>query len=91
MRARDTRRLIVAVQVWVIAVCSIGGVTSQAAGAAGHTLAQPAGHRELYQAACAACHCSDGRAVASDIVGFDTPIADFTDCSFANQAVRLVL
>lgn len=39
--------------------------------------------RERYEAACAACHGSDGRGKAQSIVGFDTPIPDFTDCSFA--------
>jgi mono/diheme cytochrome c family protein len=36
----------------------------------------------LYETACAACHGSDGRGVAPSLVGFDTPIPDFTDCSF---------
>jgi hypothetical protein len=35
MCARGTQRLIVAVQVWIMAVFCIGGATSQAAGTAG--------------------------------------------------------
>jgi hypothetical protein len=38
---------------------------------------------ELYQAACAACHGGDGRGTTATLLGFDTPIRDFTDCSFA--------
>jgi hypothetical protein len=33
--------------------------------------------------ACAACHGTDGRGTPQSTVGFDTPIPDFTDCSFA--------
>jgi mono/diheme cytochrome c family protein len=38
---------------------------------------------ELYVAACAACHATDGTGSPQALVGFDDPIPDFTDCSFA--------
>jgi mono/diheme cytochrome c family protein len=38
---------------------------------------------ELYVAACAACHASDGSGSPQSLVGFDDPIPDFTECSFA--------
>jgi hypothetical protein len=38
---------------------------------------------ELYGAACAACHAIDGTGSPQTLVGFDDPIPDFTDCSFA--------
>jgi mono/diheme cytochrome c family protein len=38
---------------------------------------------ELYEWACAACHGADGRGQPRSRVGFDTPIPDFTECSFA--------
>jgi mono/diheme cytochrome c family protein len=38
--------------------------------------------RQLYRAACAACHGVDGRGQPRATVGFDTPLPDFTDCSF---------
>ncbi len=38
---------------------------------------------ELFLAACAACHGADGRGQAPDILGFETPVPDFTECSFA--------
>jgi hypothetical protein len=40
---------------------------------------------ELYRAACAACHAADGRGAPLSAVGFDTPLPDFTDCSFASR------
>jgi mono/diheme cytochrome c family protein len=39
--------------------------------------------RGLYETACAACHGPDGRGAPPATVGFDTPLPDFTDCSFA--------
>jgi hypothetical protein len=39
---------------------------------------------ELYRAACAACHGADGTGAPRSVVGFDTPIPDFTDCAFAS-------
>ena len=41
--------------------------------------------RELYQNACAACHGADGTGAPRTQVGFDTPLPDFTDCSFATR------
>lgn len=38
---------------------------------------------ELYKAACASCHGPDGRGTARSQVGFDAPLPDFSDCSFA--------
>jgi len=38
---------------------------------------------ELYAAACAACHAIDGTGSPPTLVGFDDPIPDFTECSFA--------
>jgi hypothetical protein len=64
---------------WVTAA---GGGTFHAARAA----QEPAGgidDRATYEAACAACHGSGGRGVPEAIVGFDTPLPDFSDCSFA--------
>ena len=39
--------------------------------------------RELYAAACANCHGSDGRGLDRAQVGFEEPLPDFTDCEFA--------
>jgi mono/diheme cytochrome c family protein len=44
--------------------------------------ADHAAARALYTTACAACHGANGRGAPASLVGFDTPIPDFTDCSF---------
>ncbi|MGB7296656.1 MAG: c-type cytochrome, partial [Candidatus Aminicenantales bacterium] len=41
--------------------------------------------RELYLAACAACHGPDGRGQSQSMVGFDLPLPDFTDSSFISR------
>jgi mono/diheme cytochrome c family protein len=38
---------------------------------------------ELYRTGCAACHGPDGTGMPRSTVGFDTPLPDFTDCTFA--------
>jgi len=44
---------------------------------------------ELYQAACAACHASDGKGQPRAVVGFDTRLPDFTDCAFTTPEADL--
>ncbi|MFO7892225.1 MAG: c-type cytochrome [Longimicrobiales bacterium] len=41
--------------------------------------------REIYQATCAACHGMDGTGAPRTQVGFEAPLPDFTDCSFASR------
>lgn len=38
----------------------------------------------LFRAACASCHGPDGKGMPQSHVGFDIPLPDFTDCSFAS-------
>lgn len=45
--------------------------------------------RQLYQAACAACHGSDGRGQSVAIRGFDAEPPDFTDCSLTTPEADL--
>ena len=40
---------------------------------------------QLYTAACAACHGDGGTGVPASTLGFDTPVPDFSDCSFASR------
>jgi hypothetical protein len=57
-----------------------------AAPAAGQPAARPGQSGEaLYRAACAACHGADGAGLPKSVVGFDVPLADFTDCAFATR------
>jgi mono/diheme cytochrome c family protein len=39
----------------------------------------------VYRAACSSCHGADGRGAPPSLVGFTTPLPDFTDCDFANR------
>ena len=45
--------------------------------------------RQLYQAACAACHGADGRGESVAIRGFDIDPPDFTDCSLTTPEADL--
>lgn len=40
---------------------------------------------EIYQQACQACHGADGKGSSLERVGFDIPLPDFTECSFASR------
>jgi hypothetical protein len=60
----------------LLALFSIGTWTGIAAAQSGTA---------LYEASCAACHGSDGRGRTATVVGFATPVPDFTDCDFANR------
>lgn len=63
------------------------GVTAaaadQAQGATQAPQGAPRSGEQIYRAACAACHGADGRGNPQRHVGFDIPLPDFTDCSFA--------
>jgi mono/diheme cytochrome c family protein len=46
---------------------------------------RPTTGKELYEAACVSCHGAGGKGADRAKVGFDTPLPDFTDCSFATR------
>ena len=46
---------------------------------------KPGSGKEIYLSACAACHGPDGKGASKAGVGFDTPLPDFSDCSFASR------
>lgn len=48
-------------------------------------VAQTRSAAEVYRAACAACHGIDGGGAPVTQVGFDTPLPDFRQCSFATR------
>ncbi|MCW8985860.1 MAG: c-type cytochrome [Thermoanaerobaculales bacterium] len=41
--------------------------------------------KAIYTAACSSCHGANGRGAPPSLVGFPTPVPDFTDCDFANR------
>jgi len=65
----------------IAALALVSGVADPAA-AQGRDLSSPAA---VYGAACAACHGDDGSGAPLERVGFDVPLPDFTDCSFASR------
>lgn len=55
-------------------------------GAAPMTAAEAkASDKRVFDATCAACHGFDGKGRPQSQVGFDTPLPDFTDCSYASR------
>jgi mono/diheme cytochrome c family protein len=49
----------------------------------------PRGGRELYSAACAACHGPDGKGQPAERLGFQPLPPDFTNCDFASREANL--
>ena len=43
----------------------------------------------IYRTACASCHGPDGKGAPRTTVGFETPLPDFTDCSFSTPEADL--
>jgi len=64
---------------WLILAWSTGAAAADQADSASRSA------RQVYEASCAACHGLDGKGAAPSTVGFDTPLPDFTDCSFATR------
>ncbi|MGH9348144.1 MAG: c-type cytochrome [Vicinamibacterales bacterium] len=71
-----------AITILFLTLTFTGAATSRAAAASNQPSLESTG-RDLYESACAACHGVDGRGTAPSLLGFDTPIPDFTDCSFS--------
>jgi mono/diheme cytochrome c family protein len=65
----------------ILALVLVSGAADPVA-AQGRDLSNPAG---VYEAACATCHGDDGSGAPAERVGFDVPLPDFTDCSFASR------
>jgi len=66
----------------VFAVALFGWTSASHAQTANAPLVAKTG-AELYQEACETCHGPDGKGSPRSVVGFDTPLPDFSDCSFA--------
>src|SRR5947209_7144621 len=79
MGERTRRRWLVG---GVLAVVAAGSAVSPQARAA-ETPARTGA--EVWGAACAACHGADGAGQPRAVVGFDVPLPDFRDCTFATS------
>jgi mono/diheme cytochrome c family protein len=71
-------------RVTVPRLLALAGLFALAATASGDDTVATTG-REIYRVACSSCHGSDGRGAPASLVGFPTPLPDFTDCDFANR------
>ncbi len=72
--------------VFALLVCGAGGAASEGGDPPpGDDWSELTGGEEVYGAACATCHGLDGTGTAQRILGFETPVPDFTDCSFASR------
>lgn len=74
--------LLAGTRAWAAPADASTGVTGAAAPSDLSSLVSGA---EVYQQACQACHGADGRGSSLERVGFDTPLPDFTECSFASR------
>ena len=81
MRSSRRTRLLLSAAVTILVSLSVQARQQQPP-AAGPPLAHRTAN-ELYQLACATCHGPDGKGSPRSVVGFDVPLPDFSDCSFA--------
>lgn len=82
MSGLGPRQSTIGVLLLAIILAVIGSAVPTGVEARGQTPRAAGDGRRLYDGACAACHGSDGRGVPQSQLGFDTPVPDFTDCSF---------
>jgi hypothetical protein len=71
--------------VWLLIWLLHSGVAAPAVDAQSLPAGVESTPRGVYDAACAACHGRDGRGQPQATVGFELPLPDFTDCSFATR------
>lgn len=84
---RISQLLQIVASVWMMGLVGVAAqspkVTSSQP-AAEPALPDGATGAQIYQAACLTCHGPDGTGSPRTVVGFDTPLPDFTDCAFAS-------
>jgi mono/diheme cytochrome c family protein len=84
---RATLRQIAALACWLSAVAGVSAQSRRIdapAVTAAPALAAGATGEAIYRAACLTCHGASGTGSPRAVVGFDTPLPDFTDCAFAS-------
>ena len=79
MRESSTSRVVATRAVTVLLTAALTAGLSAAAG----SIPQQARGKALYESACLSCHGPDGRGMPQTTLGFEIPVPDFTDCSFA--------
>lgn len=68
-------------------LATVSVATLRASSQPGQSNALPSGATgaQIYDAACAACHGPDGRGVPKPLLGFETPVRDFSDCTVSAE------
>jgi mono/diheme cytochrome c family protein len=82
-----TLRRVAALACWLTALAGASAQSKRTDGLlvpAAPALAVEATGEQVYRAACLTCHGPDGTGASRALVGFDTPLPDFTDCAFAS-------
>jgi mono/diheme cytochrome c family protein len=83
-----TLRQIAALACWLTALSGVSAQSTRSGGppggAAAPALPPDATGESIYRAACVTCHGPDGTGSPRTVVGFETPLPDFTDCGFAS-------
>jgi mono/diheme cytochrome c family protein len=75
---------------YAIVLAASGGIVAALAICAAASQQMPPNGRAIFLANCATCHGEDGRGMRTPAeVGFDLPMPNFTDCSFANREADL--
>ncbi|MFH0954430.1 MAG: c-type cytochrome [Verrucomicrobiota bacterium] len=72
-----------AVTITLLAVALAPTVLAQ-----GPSHGSPRNGSEIYRTSCASCHGVDGRGAPQTTVGFQLPLPDFTECTFATREPR---
>lgn len=73
---------------FILAFTTLCGAQTPPQLANGVPISQASGE-DIYRGACAGCHASDGKGNPRSVVGFETALPDFTDCSFASPEAEL--
>ena len=74
----------IALLIWFVTLPLATGLRGQAAPVAAPQPAPERSGADLFRAACAACHAIDGTGAPRSLVGFETPLPDFTNCAFTS-------
>lgn len=87
VRVPVSRLLCAALTAWAVSVTGLSidaqEPRPEVAGGSGTSVSDASTGEALYRSACVTCHGPDGKGSSRTIVGFDTPLPDFTDCAFA--------
>jgi mono/diheme cytochrome c family protein len=83
MRTSRLARWLFATAVMLVTSLSVQARQQPPPAAAAAQTPAPRTGEEIFRSACATCHGPDGKGSPRTVVGFETPLPDFSDCGFA--------